>query len=156
VYYRHQHDQNDHRFRFFCIIVGLLSLAQGVVHLKAFFLGTYELRPAVKKAYQLRFKVSAACVSVAFRVGNRVVEEMYQFRPKGSAACTETRPNLLKRPGSEPARDTTHTHTHTHTYTHTHTQRSKDSTQRLSFRYFRRPRSLKCITLRNLFHMLWK
>jgi hypothetical protein len=108
---------------FFGTIIGLLSLTQGVVHLTTFFLGTYQLRPAVKKAYHLRPKVSASCVSVAFRVVNRVVEEMYQFGPKGSAAYTETQPNLLNRPGSEPARDTTHPHKHTHTHTHTHTHK---------------------------------
>jgi len=49
---------------------------------------------------------------------------------------TETRPNLSKRPGSEPAaRRGTHTHTHTHARTHI------AYTLRLSFRHIRRPRT---------------
>ena len=57
--------------------------------------GKYELRLAVKKLYQLRSKVSVACVSVASRVVNlkhdelrpAVSKEFYQLRPKVSASC---------------------------------------------------------------------
>jgi hypothetical protein len=57
-----------------------------------FFRGNYELRPAVKKLYQLRPKVSDSRVSVASRVVNpkhdelrpAVSKELYQLRPKVS------------------------------------------------------------------------
>ena len=56
--------------------------------------GKYELRPAVKKLYQLRSKVSASRVFVASRVVNpkhdqlrlAVSEELYHLRPKVSAS----------------------------------------------------------------------
>jgi len=54
------------------------------------FRGKYELRPAVKKLYQLRPKVPASRVSVASWVVNpkhdelrpAVSKELYQLRPK--------------------------------------------------------------------------
>jgi len=57
--------------------------------------GKYELRPAVKKPYQLRPKVSASRVSVASLVvypkndelRPAVSKELYQLRPKVSASC---------------------------------------------------------------------
>ena len=60
-----------------------------------FLRGKYELRPAVKKLYQLRLKVSVSRVSVAPRVVNpkldelrpAVSKELYQLRPKGFASC---------------------------------------------------------------------
>jgi len=56
--------------------------------------GKYELRPAVKKLYQLRPSVSASRVSVASRVVSpkhdelrfAVSEELYQLCPKVSAS----------------------------------------------------------------------
>ena len=53
-------------------------------------MGKYELRPAVKKLYQLRPQVSASCVSVASRAVNpnhdelrpAVSKELYQFHRK--------------------------------------------------------------------------
>jgi hypothetical protein len=60
-----------------------------------FLRGKYELRPAVKKLYQLRPKVSASGVSVASRIVNpkhdelrpAVSKELYQLRPKVFASC---------------------------------------------------------------------
>jgi len=59
-----------------------------------FFRGKYELRPAVKKLYQLRPKVSASRVSVASRgvdpqhdeLRPAVSKELYELRPKVSAS----------------------------------------------------------------------
>jgi hypothetical protein len=53
-------------------------------------MGKYELRPAVKKLYQLRPEVSASCVSVASQVVNpkhdelrpAVSKELYQLHRK--------------------------------------------------------------------------
>jgi hypothetical protein len=55
---------------------------------QGFNLGMYQLRPAVKKLYQLRPKVSECCVSVASRVVNpkhdelrpAVSKEVYHYR----------------------------------------------------------------------------
>jgi len=60
-----------------------------------FLRGKYDLRPAVKKLYQLRPKVSASRVSVAPRVVNSkhdglrltVSKELYQLRPEVFASC---------------------------------------------------------------------
>jgi hypothetical protein len=68
-------------------------------------MGTYELRPAVKKAYLLRPELSAP-----------PDKAMYQLRPKVSAACVSYRD--MNKPPEETgkltrraARDITHTQT---------------------------------------------
>jgi len=66
----------------------------GSIHV-SFKLGKYELRPEVKKLYQLRPEVTASSVSVATRVVNPkhdelrpvVSKELYQLCPSFSASC---------------------------------------------------------------------
>ena len=150
VYYRHQYDQNDHRFRFFLCYSRAVEPNTRCGSLNTIFPGD------VRVASRGQESISVASQGVCFMCISCVPS--CQSCGWGNVSVSSQGLCCMYRDTTKPLVKTGKRSRkgHTHTRAHARTHKSKDTTQRLSFRYFRRPRSLKCIAFRNLFHMLWK